>query len=378
MDFGLQSKKALVTGGSRGIGKAIARELSREGADVAIAARTLADLEKSAREIEDETGRPVVPLALDVTRRDQVDRVTSKAAEALGGLHILVNSGSYPGGSATATGPIETVNEEDLLSDFDVKYVGALRCARSAIPFMKQAGWGRIIKYQRRQRTQSRQPHRWSAQRLLGASDQDTVEPSGPIWDYRQLHPPRSHPHRAHAGITGRPGRSAGHRPRGIRAARLCSRLPAKQRYLPYGGRLGDWVFSGLPGVRQSLGHHRRGYRGRRWYGQRGLLLNLTVSLQRYYARATLVVRNVCNDWLIGTGAFPAMPGFWRQPLGSPAFHPSFQGCWFTSLRPPLPIMEIAPRSASGDPVLLSELRWLWTHQRHYVLVLGPLPKRTI
>ena len=44
-----------------------------------------------------------------------------------------------------------------------------------------------------------------------------------------------------------------------------------------------------------------------------------------------LVIRNVCNDWLIGTGAFPAMPGFWRQPLGSPAFHPSFQGCWSTS-----------------------------------------------
>ena len=145
MDFGLQGKGALVTGGSKGIGKAIARELAREGADVAIAARTLADLEKSARDIEAETGRHVVPLALDVTQRDQVDRVTSEAAEALGGLHILVNSGSYPGGSPSATGPVETVDEEDLLDDFDVKYVGALRCARSAIPFMKREGWGRII-----------------------------------------------------------------------------------------------------------------------------------------------------------------------------------------------------------------------------------------
>ena len=51
-----------------------------------------------------------------------------------------------------------------------------------------------------------------------------------------------------------------------------------------------------------------------------------------------LVVRNVCNDWLIGTGAFPAMPGFWRQPLGSPAFHPSFQGCWST--RPALQLQS--------------------------------------
>ncbi|MCH7620870.1 MAG: SDR family NAD(P)-dependent oxidoreductase [Chloroflexi bacterium] len=145
MDFGLEGKYALVTGGSRGIGKAIALELAREGADVAIAARTMATLEESAREIQKETGRRAIPLALDVTQREQVDRVTSEAAERLGGLHILVNSGSYPGGSDTATGPIETVNEDDLVSDFDVKYAGALRCARAAIPFMKEQGWGRII-----------------------------------------------------------------------------------------------------------------------------------------------------------------------------------------------------------------------------------------
>ena len=145
MDLGLQGKYALVIGGSKGIGKAIARELAREGADVVIAARTLGDLEKSAREIDNETGRRVIPIALDVTQREQVDRVTGEAAQELGGLHILVNSGSYPGGSSTATGPIETVNEDDLVHDFDVKYVGALRCSRAAIPFLKEQGWGRII-----------------------------------------------------------------------------------------------------------------------------------------------------------------------------------------------------------------------------------------
>ena len=71
--------------------------------------------------------------------------MVAKAAQQLGGLHILVNSGSAPGGSATATGPIETVIDEDLLQDFNVKYVGALRCSRAVIPFMKTAGWGRII-----------------------------------------------------------------------------------------------------------------------------------------------------------------------------------------------------------------------------------------
>src|SRR5438105_7131092 len=71
--------------------------------------------------------------------------MVAKSAQQLGGLHILVNSGSAPGGSATTTGPIETVIDEDLLQDFNVKYVGALRCSRAVIPFMKTAGWGRII-----------------------------------------------------------------------------------------------------------------------------------------------------------------------------------------------------------------------------------------
>src|SRR5215472_17144214 len=107
MDLGLHDKHAIVTGGSRGIGKAIARKLAREGADVAIVARNKADLEATARELAAETNR-----------------------------HILVNSGSHPGGSAAATGPIETVVDEDLIEDFNVKYVGALRCSRAVIPFM--------------------------------------------------------------------------------------------------------------------------------------------------------------------------------------------------------------------------------------------------
>src|SRR5712664_22896 len=145
MDLGLQGKHAIVTGGSLGIGKAIARELAREGADVAIVARNKVDLEATARELAAETNRRIVPLAADVTSKEQVDRMVAQAAEQLGGLHILVNSGSPPGGSATATGPIETVVDEDLLHDFNVKYVGALRCARAVIPYLKAQGWGRII-----------------------------------------------------------------------------------------------------------------------------------------------------------------------------------------------------------------------------------------
>ena len=145
MEFGLRGRKAIVTGGSRGIGKAIALELAREGVDVAIVARGQKELSATAEELAAETGQRIVPIVTDVTSREQVDRMTEQAAEQLGGLHILVNSGALPGGSPTAVGHIDTVVDEDLLQDFNVKYLGALRCCRAAIPHMKSAGWGRII-----------------------------------------------------------------------------------------------------------------------------------------------------------------------------------------------------------------------------------------
>jgi NAD(P)-dependent dehydrogenase (short-subunit alcohol dehydrogenase family) len=145
MDLGLKGKKAFVAGGGRGIGKAIARDLAKEGVDVVIASRTMSQLEQTAKEIEDETGQRVIPIQMDATSREQVDAAIAQAAAQLGGLDILVNSASLPGGSPTAVGPIEDLDETELMDDFDVKYVGALRCARAAIPFLKEAGWGRII-----------------------------------------------------------------------------------------------------------------------------------------------------------------------------------------------------------------------------------------
>src|ERR1700737_4388947 len=126
MDLRVQGKHAIVTGGSRGIGKAIARELAREGIDVGIVARNKGDLEATARELAAETGQRIIPLAADVTSKEQVDEMVAQAVRQLGGLHILVNSGSPPGGSAGATGPIQSVVDGDLLPDFHVKYVGAL------------------------------------------------------------------------------------------------------------------------------------------------------------------------------------------------------------------------------------------------------------
>src|SRR2546429_7121337 len=117
MDLGLQGKHAIVTGGSRGIGKAIARELAREGVDVAIVARTKGDLEATARELAAETNRRILPLAADVTSKEQVERVVAAAAEQLGSLHILVIRRSHPGGWTTPTRPVETDVDEGLLQD---------------------------------------------------------------------------------------------------------------------------------------------------------------------------------------------------------------------------------------------------------------------
>jgi len=91
MDLGLQGKHAIVTGGSRGIGKAIARELAREGVDVAIVARNKADLEATARELAAETNRRVLPLVADVTSKEQVERMV-----ALGARRVDVGQGERP------------------------------------------------------------------------------------------------------------------------------------------------------------------------------------------------------------------------------------------------------------------------------------------
>ncbi|MGH6618119.1 MAG: SDR family NAD(P)-dependent oxidoreductase, partial [Alphaproteobacteria bacterium] len=107
MDFGLKGKTAIVAGGSRGIGKSIAMELAREGVDLVIASRSKGALEATAKEIAGATGRKVIPMVCDVTSRQEVDRMVDGAAETLGGLNILVNSASLPGGSPTAIGAID-------------------------------------------------------------------------------------------------------------------------------------------------------------------------------------------------------------------------------------------------------------------------------
>jgi len=143
MDLQLLGKKAIVTGGSAGMGKAIARQLAREGCDVAIGARTEPPLRQAAAEIAQETERAVVPLVVDTLDGDSIERFVRRAAEALGGIQILVNSAARVGG--TIPDSIETITDEQIVKDFEEKFLGYYRCARAAAPYMKQAGWGRIV-----------------------------------------------------------------------------------------------------------------------------------------------------------------------------------------------------------------------------------------
>ena len=100
MDLQLGGKRALVTGGSKGIGRAIALQLALEGADVVIAARRASDLEAAARDLAKETVRKIVGLTVDTKNDASIKALVAGAVEALGGLDILVNAAAMPGGQA--------------------------------------------------------------------------------------------------------------------------------------------------------------------------------------------------------------------------------------------------------------------------------------
>lgn len=144
MDLELGGKRAVVTGGSRGIGRAVARELAACGCSVVILARNADTLKKTADELSRETGASVTPIVTDVTDTAAVEKSITEAVEVLEGrIDILVNNAAAPGG--LASGPIAKIDEEALAADLNTKVIGYLRFARAVAPYMKKSGWGRII-----------------------------------------------------------------------------------------------------------------------------------------------------------------------------------------------------------------------------------------
>ncbi len=135
----LQGRRALVTGGGRGIGRATALALARAGAEVAVAARTPTELEAVAVEIRG-LGVRAHALAADVGRAEDVRRMFRAAREALGPVDILVN-----GAGIAPSAPLARTTDETWQAVLATNLSGCFFCLREALPEMAQRGWGRAI-----------------------------------------------------------------------------------------------------------------------------------------------------------------------------------------------------------------------------------------
>jgi NAD(P)-dependent dehydrogenase (short-subunit alcohol dehydrogenase family) len=140
VDLGLKDSTALVTGASKGIGRASALALAQEGCDVAINARTPEDLERAAKEIADATGRRVVPIAGDMSNPDDVERVVNQAIADLSHLDIAITcAGSSPGGL------IEELTEEHWRISLGLNFMGYVRTCKAVLPHMRERGSGSVV-----------------------------------------------------------------------------------------------------------------------------------------------------------------------------------------------------------------------------------------
>jgi NAD(P)-dependent dehydrogenase (short-subunit alcohol dehydrogenase family) len=143
MDLQLNGKRAIVTGGSRGIGFAVADTLAAEGADVVIVSRNKDSLEEAAEKLRAHGGR-VLPLAADTADDASVRAMVDAAVAELGGVDILVNAAAAPA-SAAASADLAGTTDEAVREQIETKVLGYLRCARAVAPHMTGQGWGRIV-----------------------------------------------------------------------------------------------------------------------------------------------------------------------------------------------------------------------------------------
>ncbi|HYO58778.1 SDR family NAD(P)-dependent oxidoreductase [Archangium sp.] len=139
MDLGLGGKVVLVTGGSDGLGAAVARRLVREGARVALCARGAERLEATASSLR-EMGGEVLSLVTDVTRPEQVERFVDAAVERWGRVDGLVNNAGI-----AAARPFPEVDDAAWEADLQLKLFAAVRASRRVLPHLRAAGGGSIV-----------------------------------------------------------------------------------------------------------------------------------------------------------------------------------------------------------------------------------------
>jgi len=140
MDARMDGRNAIVTGGSLGLGRAIAMEFARSGANVAIVARGLEALEKARADIEAESDTKVIAISADVSEADGCVRAIKEAEAAFGSIDVLVN-----GAGSSNRQPFEEISDDVWQADLDLKLFAAIRLSRLVMPGMKERRWGRVI-----------------------------------------------------------------------------------------------------------------------------------------------------------------------------------------------------------------------------------------
>lgn len=140
MDLGLNGKRALVLGASKGLGYAVAEALAAEGASVAVSSSDMDRATTAAAAIAEQTGSKTVPLLGDVSVPDNMDTLAEQAVSALGGVDILVNNhGGPPLGFAM------DLKESDLVDQFNKMVVSIIRITGLLVPAMVERKWGRVV-----------------------------------------------------------------------------------------------------------------------------------------------------------------------------------------------------------------------------------------
>jgi 3-oxoacyl-[acyl-carrier protein] reductase len=140
LDLGLEGKVALVTAASKGLGRAVATELAREGASVLISSRDEETLSKAANEIREETGAEIDVRVADLTSAGDIEALVSHATGRFGGVDVLVNNTGGP-----PAGTFEDLDDEAWQGAFEQVLMSLIRCVRGVLPLMRERGGGRIV-----------------------------------------------------------------------------------------------------------------------------------------------------------------------------------------------------------------------------------------
>ena len=143
MELELGGRRAIVTGGSSGIGLAVAHSLAREGADVVLAAREAQRLE-AARLAVAAHGTRVLGIPTDTTDDESVDALVAATVAGLGGVDIVVNCAAKPA-TPGQSNALADLDDDEFRRDIETKVLGYVRTARAAAPHMVAQGWGRIV-----------------------------------------------------------------------------------------------------------------------------------------------------------------------------------------------------------------------------------------